>query len=218
MKKFFLIIFLCSSGTALFAQRHRVDSANVKHPFGIYLALGPSLSGIDVYKNYLQNPHRAGFFARICYEFSNSMRVTGEFTRIPRFAYQPSWENLSAFNIDLNMQFMARIKDEKAIFYLLLGAGSHNWRGRFVQQSAYYDAVAGYQPGSVIRGGWAGMNIGVGLERAFKHFELFGDYRYRFTKIEGAFAVSDVALNIGIKKKIPFRKIFRGLSDRYTWF
>lgn len=219
MKKWTLLISLFFA-FVVNAQHHRkpVDSANVKFPYGIYIGVGPSLSGIDIYKNYFQNPHRLGLNTRLYYEFSNTMRLCGEFTRIPPVPYAPSWSRLQAFNLDLNVQFMARIKDEYSIFYFFMGVCRHQWKGLFIKQSSYLDAIAKYKDNTAISGGWYGLNIGAAVERAFKYFALYGEYRYRFTTSDKIFAVADVSINVGIKKKIPFKKVFRGLSDRYSWF
>lgn len=196
----------------------KVDSANVRHPRGIYFAFGTSFSGIDVYKNYLHNPRRFGYNPRLYWEFSNTFRVAGGFSRISKFTFAPSWEQLGSYVAEADLHMMARIKDEHSIFYLITGLCYNSWKGHFRKQSAFYDAVASYQPNTIISQAWAGLNIGVGIERAFKHFELYAEYKYRFTKTYEAFGIADVCVNAGIKKKIPFRKIFRGVGDRYHWF
>jgi opacity protein-like surface antigen len=216
-KNLFFIFILCFSGGFLFSVTPR-DSLLKKHPQGLYLGIGGSFCGIDVYQNYLQNPRRFAFAPRMCWEVSNTLRFSGEFTTVSPFSFAPSWKNLRAYYIDLNVHFMARIKKEKSIFILLMGLTNHNWKGDFIVQSAFFDAVAGYKPGTQISKNWVGFNIGAGVERAFRHFEFFAEYRYRFSKIDQAFAVSDVALTAGIKKKINLKKIYRKLNDRYTWF
>jgi hypothetical protein len=219
-KKTLPLIFILTSvsfGSIPF-PKIKVDSANFKNPKGIYLALAGTYSSVDVYKNYLQNPFRIGYSPRLCWEFSNTFRLSFEYTVLPSFAFSPSWNNLRATNLEINLQFMARIKDEFSIFYATLGLCQHSWRGDFVSQSVFYDAIVKYQPGTSIERSWVGLNTGVGIERAFKYFEIFAEYRYRFSKVDEALAVSDVAICFGIKRKIPFKKIFRGLKDRYTWF
>jgi hypothetical protein len=196
----------------------KTDSANFKNPKGIYLALAGTYSSVDVYKNYLQNPFHIGYSPRVCWEFSNTFRLSLEYTILPGFSFSPSWNNLRATNLEINLQFMARIKDEYSIFYATIGACQHSWRGDFISQSVFYDAIVNYQPGTSIDKSWIGLNTGVGVERAFKYFEVFAEYRYRFSKVDATLAVSDVAVCLGIKRKIPFKKIFKGLKDRYTWF
>jgi hypothetical protein len=215
-----LIIFLSivAFNRTIFAHRDTYDSANVKHPRGIYIGMSASFSGIDIYKNYFQNPHKYGYSPRVYWEFSNVMRLSAEFTRIPHFNFDPSWSNLRTTNLDLNLHFMARIKEEKSIFYLMMGICNHHWTGHFKQQSAYYDAIAYYKPGSVISENIVKMNLGAGMERAFKYFEIFAEMRYRFSTEDGAFTVTDVAANVGIKKKFNAGKLFRKLTDRYHWF
>ncbi|MBC7862955.1 MAG: hypothetical protein IAF38_08260 [Bacteroidia bacterium] len=220
IKKIFLLCLLFFFAGKNFSQHqhHKVDSANVKHPHGIYLALGPSISGIDIYKTYLQNPHRVGINARVYGEYSNRLRLAGGFTRITKFNYAPSWKKLGAFNVDLDLHFMARVKDEHIIFYGVLGLCYHQWNGYFRGQSAFYDAIAKYKPNTYISQNWVGLNVGLGFERAFKYFDVFAEYRYRFAKTEVVLGIADVAVNIGIKKKIHFEKIFRGVGDKYRWF
>ena len=219
LKGFFTSIFCSfiffSSGITINSKN---DSANFKHPTGLYLAFAGTYSSIDVYKNYLKNPYRIGYSPRWCWEITNTFRLSGETTFLPGFNYLTSWQNLRAINLELNLQFMARIKDQNSIFYAALGLCRHTWRGDFLAQSVYYDETVEFKPGSTISKSWVGLNTGVGVERAFKYFEIFAEYRYRFSKVDDAIAVSDVAVCIGVKRKLPIKKIFRGLNDRYSWF
>lgn len=194
------------------------DSLKRKSTQGLYLGSALTFCGVDVYQNYLQNPRRFGFSPRICWEFSNTARISFEYSSLGTFNFKPSWEKLSARYVDINLQLMARIKNEPSIFVLLLGFCNHQWSGNFVAQSAFFDAVSGYQIGTRIKNSWYGLTIGASVERSFRFFELFGEYRYRFSKVEQAFTVSDVALHLGIKKKLALKKIYRKLNDRYTWF
>ena len=216
---FFLAsLFVLSRLYSLPPLKSKSDSANFKNPLGVYFAFTGTYSSVDVYKNYLQNPYRLGYSPRLYWEFSNAIRLCGEATFLPSFTYLPSWEKLSAVNLELNLHFMARIKDEHSIFYATAGLCQHAWRGNFIAQSVFYDEIVNYKPGTTISKTWLGINAGVGIERAFKHFDLFAEYRYRFSKVDAALAVSDVAVYVGVKRKIPFKKIFRGLKDRYSWF
>jgi hypothetical protein len=210
----FTLLLFCKS----VAGGPKTDSANVNDPQGIYLACGSSFSGIDIYRNYLENPHRFGINPRLYYEFSNTLRLGGGFTRISRFTFAPSWQRLGSYVAELDLHMMARIKEERSIFYIITGVCFNKWKGHFLQQSAYYDAVAGYEPNTTISNSWLGLNAGVGVERAFRHFEIFAEYKYRFTKTEIVFGIADVSVNLGIKKKILFKKIFRRLTDKYHWF
>ena len=191
----------------------------IKKPVkGIYLGSAITYCGVDVYKNYLENPRRFGFSPRFIWELSNTARLSFEYSSLGTFNFQPSWKKLSARYFDLNLNLMARMKNKPSIFILLLGACNHRWAGNFVAQSAFFDAVSGYMIGSRIRKSWFGFTIGAGWERSFRFFEIFGEYRYRFSKVDQAFAVTDVALHLGIKKKITLKKIYKKLNDRYTWF
>ena len=82
----------------------------------------------------------------------------------------------------------------------------------------YYDATKNYAVNTTINGGWVGVNIGLGIERAFKYFEIFAEYKYRFNRTSDNISISDVTVNLGLKKKIRFSKIFRGIGDKYHWF
>ncbi|MFN6037247.1 MAG: hypothetical protein ACK452_02170 [Bacteroidota bacterium] len=224
MKRILCILFhviICQSllyGSIDIFKKNKPDSANFKHPLGLYFAFAGTYSSIDVYNNYLQNPFRTGYSPRLCWEFSNTFRLTGEFNVLPKFNYSTTWDNLRATNTEINLQFMARIKDERSIFYALMGICKHSWEGDFKGQSVFYDAISKYQAGTTVAKSTLKLNAGVGLERAFKYFELYAEYRYRFSKIESGVTVSDVAIYLGIKKKLPIKKIFRGLKDRYSWF
>jgi hypothetical protein len=226
ISRFFVVLIFIISAFLLpdtvYSQKKSVaaskDTLKRKTTQGIYLGSAITFCGVDVYQNYLENPRRFGFSPRIYWEFSNTARLSLEYSSLGTFNFQPSWEKLTARYFDLNLHLMARMKNEPSIFVLLLGVCNHSWSGNFVAQSAFFDAVSGYKIGSRIQNGWYGFTIGAGVERSFRFCEFFGEYRYRFSKVDQAFAVSDVALHLGIKKKIPLKKIYRKLNDRYTWF
>jgi hypothetical protein len=113
---------------------------------------------------------------------------------------------------------MARMRDQDAIFYGFLGLCSHQWKGNFIGGPSIYEYIIHYPAGSIARGSWFGFNAGAGVERAFTHFELFAEYKYRFAKTDVVFGIADVCINIGIKKKLPLKKPFEKLNSKYNWF
>ena len=73
------------------------------------------------------------------------------------------------------------------------------------------------------------MDLGLGFERPFPGFYLYGDFRYRFARIDKNFGITDAAYNLGLKFPIfkgdvshagkhKNHKKHNRNSDKYHWF
>lgn len=193
------------------------------------VALGANLSSINIHRNYKENPYRIGFDARVYYTVNSGLRVMTEYCYTPKFNLTPTWYDIrnQIFNVSING--MAHIKDQEVIVYTITGLCLQRWKGFYTGQQDYSSARFIYQPDTEVLNRNLGMDLGLGFERPFPGFYLYGDFRYRFSRIDKNFGITDAAYNLGLKfpifkedlskkkEKGRKRKIFKG-SDKYHWF
>ena len=115
-----IITFLVNSGVrATELKTFSRDSTKKSdlHRKGIYLGGGTAISSISFYRNVMQNPYRFCYHARAYAEVNNFYRFCFQYTYMPKFDFKPTWLNVTNTVIDVDFQLMAKITDEKAIFY-----------------------------------------------------------------------------------------------------
>jgi Outer membrane protein beta-barrel domain len=191
------------------------------------LAFGANLSSVNIYRNYKENPYRLGFDARAYYEVNSGLRVMAEYCFTKKFDLNPTWYNVknNVFNVSVNA--MAYIKDQEVMVYTISGLCIQRWKGFYTGQQDFSSAQFYYQANTEVLNKNLGLDLGLGFERPFPGFYLYGDFRYRFANVDNSFGITDAAYNLGIKfpifkedvkksNKHKHKKV-KG-SDKYHWF
>lgn len=204
-----------------------IQKKDPEHRFSV--ALGANLSSVNIHRNYKENPYRLGFDARAYYMVNTGLRVMAEYCYTPKFSLSPTWYDIKnqIFNVSVNA--VTYIKDQEVMVYTITGLCVQRWKGFYTGQQDYSTARFIYQPNTEVLNKNMGLDLGLGFERPFPGFYLYGDFRYRFARIDKSFGITDAAYNLGLKfpifkedvskKKAKGRK--RGLfkkSDKYHWF
>ncbi len=189
---------------------------------GLYIGTGAVLSSVNIFRNYRENPYRLGFNARLCWEFADNLRISTEYNYTPHFNITPTWLNVSNKVVDLNLNFLARIKDQEALFYTISGICLQQWKGLYTGVNDFNTTKDIYTPQRIYVNNYLGLNLGIGIEKPFHHFQVFGEFKYRFSETESGFGITDAVYACGIKTKIftslSLKKIYRKLNDKYSWF
>ncbi len=221
MRKYFSV-FLCSVIIGVKAQIHvsSLQQTPVSTPKkGFYAGGGLVLSSVNIYRNYRQNPYRLSFNARLCWDFSDNARLTGEYTYTPKFDIDPTWKRVSSHTADMNLNLLARIKDQQAMFYTITGLYYQMWKGFYTGLSDFSNSNDLFAPQQIQTSTAPGLNMGVGVERAFRYFQVFGEFRYRFAGKGTNFGITDASWNSGMKIQVNSpKKIMSKLNGKYNWF
>ncbi|MFL5753639.1 MAG: hypothetical protein ACJ76F_09545 [Bacteroidia bacterium] len=220
IKKLFIaaVLFLSQVSLAQITIKKN-DEEKTQDPKGFYFGLGAELSSINIFRNYRSNPYHLGFNGRAYYQFQSNIRLMGEYTFIPKFNVEPTWLNVTNTVVGANMSILARIKDETAMFYTITGICYQRWKGFY---TGINDFNVGTKhtlaPNNIYTTQYMGLNLGVGFEKSFSYDQLFGEFRYRFSKTESGFGITDAAFTAGIKVKINAREPQKKLHGKYRWF
>ncbi len=222
IKSFFLLLF---TGINLIAQNQlnpKMEKAISKNTTrGFYICGGASYSSVNIHRNYSQNPYKFGWNARVCWELAGSMRITGEYTSMPLFQVTPTWLNVKNRVVELNVNYLARIKDQKALFYTISGIYYQSWNGFYTGQEDFTLAKNVFTPQQQYTNKYLGVNLGLGIERAFRYVQVFAEFKYRFSETDAdkVFGITDALYNAGVKIKLPsLNSIGESLVKKYKWF
>lgn len=193
------------------------------------VGFGANLSSVNILRNYKENPYRIGVNVRANYEISQGLRITAEYIKTKKFGLEPTWYDIKNSVISVALNAKAHIKNQEVIIYTISGLCWQRWQGFYTGQQDFSSARFFYDPNTSVLNRNIGLDLGLGFERPFPGFFLYGDFRYRFANVDKNFGITDVAYNLGIKfpvfkedlqkKKKKNRMHKKGKAgDKYHWF
>lgn len=226
---FFIQFFLLVS-LSTYAQPSVVNEISAKKtnsPFS--LGFGSVLSSVNVARNYKENPYHLGWTVRSTYDLNDNFHLTAEYASIPKFDLSPTWLGIKSNSIALSVNTVGYIKDQEIMIYTISGLCIQTWKGFYTGTQDFSTARFYYKELSFVRNKNLCLDLGIGFQRPFPGFDLFGDFRYRFANIDSRFGIIDANFNLGVKfpvfklkkdslmKKKRKRKTTKS-SDKYHWF
>ncbi len=229
-KKYIIVVLFFVLGLDAISQSKAPVLIQKKSPENRFsVAFGANLSSINIYRNYKENPYRLGLDLRAYYHVNSGLRVMTEYCYTPKFDLAPTWKNVNnqIFNVSVNA--ITFIKDQEVMVYTISGLCIQRWKGFYTGQQDFSSAKFIYKPNTEVLNRNLGMDLGLGFERPFPGFYLYGDFRYRFARIDKSFGITDAAYNLGLKFPIFKEDLSKGKaknhkrgkfkgSDKYHWF
>jgi hypothetical protein len=197
-----------------------------------YLHFGGSLnlSSVNIFRNYTENPYHLGWSIHSSYLTKNNLRFTLEYFRTPPFQLKPTWRDVRSNNIVLSLNALAHIVDQDVIIYTVSGICFQSWKGFYTGQNDFSDARFYYTENTWVKNKNLCLDLGIGFEKPFPGFNLYGDFRYRFAKTDNRFGIIDAFYQLGLNFPIYPRtnhknngktkrgNFFNKLNDKYNWF
>ncbi len=168
---------------------------------------GANLSVVYLARNVKDNNNTPGMCGGLNYEVNNFLRVSTLFTHFKPLNIEPTWLNVRANTIELNVEAVARFPNGKTILYPFAGLSYNTYDGYFTGQSDYLNLKEYYKVNTVVKNRWLGVNFGIGFEHNFGIIGLFLDYRMRVGKQEKGINIMDVCYTGGIKVRLPHIKV-----------
>jgi len=228
-KSIYILIFICSH-FLIRAQTPALKEIKKNEDKPLFsLGFGGNLSSVNVFRNYKENPYKLGWNARVTYNFSDNLRFTAEYNRIPKFSLSPTWLDIRNQSLVISANAIGYIVDQDVMIYTISGLCIQSWKGYYTGLQDFSTAHFYYSDNTYVRNRNLCLDLGIGFERPFPGFNLFGDFRYRFANIDNRFGITDANYNLGIKfpiitkatdttkKKKRSKKLFKG-KDKYSWF
>ena len=191
-------------GVNLLAQQEQVKLTK-KTPFDI--AIGNSWSGIDFQMYSQQKRAKPGANLKLIYHVNPGFKIMAEYTSAFMHTDAPSWNFIKANSIDLNACVVGSINESEIGFYAFTGFSMLNWKGMFTGfRDEKNDGIL-LAANEKLEYTKLMANIGMGFERSFKHFSVFGETKIRFAKgndKEVKVVINDVYYCFGITTPIVF--------------
>lgn len=216
----YLIVLFCFP-VLYFAQLRIIKPVKTEtKKSNIGIGVGVARSVLYLTRNTANNNDAYGFYSVITYDRGNFLRAMLEYTNYSYIDIKPTWYNVKAQTVELNLAVIAKNKSKTLFFYPLLGLSYNIFNG-------YYTGVNDYlhlQPAkrnSDVTSVWIGLNTGLGLEYNYRHISFFWNCKMRTGKTEGInqYNIMDVFNVIGIRynlNQVSLHKIFRGTRSRYS--
>jgi len=204
--------------------KKEVKAPEKKHPKKTNLALGLGLSKSIVYlaRNVKPNNDATGLHTSLIYGGSKLLRVSLEYTRYGTINIAPTWYNIKANTLELNMHILARFRNRNAYFYPLIGLSYNTFSGTYTGIADYLNLGTLYKKDQNVVTRWWGLNLGTGYEIYFKPVSFFLDYKMRIGVTEGynQLNIQDVCITAGLRFNIKAPSfyslfVYRGTRSRY---
>jgi hypothetical protein len=178
---------------------------------------------------------KTGWNFRSGVRFRRRLGLNAEYTYQVNHDAEPAWENIRAYNLDLNLTYLYfNVGESNTKFYALNGVCFQQWIGQYKGPAAVNQDNLDYKPGDFKRFNWASLNAGIGFERRYDYFGLYGEFKFRFGKNNPSdpFGIVDVCGSAGVKinlisvdKKVKPDNSFKSRQKRrsikpkiYHWF
>jgi hypothetical protein len=193
------------------------------------LEIGVGAMGSVLYlgRNIKEDNDAKGFTITGNYGGQKLCRLGFQYTFYRPIDIEPTWYDVKAHTIEANLEMIARFKNNKSYLYPFVGLSYNTFKGYFTGQNDFLGLKEYYPMNTTQRERWMGVNIGTGFEHAMGPIVLFADYRMRvglqrqYGNNGGGLNIMDVCYSAGVRLKMivpTLHKIYRGISDRYTWF
>lgn len=225
---YLILILLLFAGQSSFSQRKPAKpvpkSTVKKYPKRSNLGVGLGVSRSVVYlaRNVKPDNDATGLHASLVYGGSRLMRASLEYTYYFPIDISPTWYNIRANSLELNMHIMARFRNRNAFFYPLFGLSYNTFSGTYTGLSDYLNLSSKYNKDQKVNTKWLGLNIGTGYELYFKPGSFFLDYKMRIGVTEGynQINIQDVCITAGLRFNLKAPSLysifaFKGTRSRY---
>jgi hypothetical protein len=184
------------------------------------IGCGVSRSVLFLTRNVKENNDATGYNATIIYGGERLFRGSLEYTFYQPIDIKPTWLDIKAHTLELNMHVIARFKNVKAYFYPLFGISYNSFSGYFTGLNDFLNLKDDYGVNQVVNTRWLGLNVGTGYEIYIKNVSVFADYKMRVGNSERLkqLNIMDVCFTGGLRYnlKVPsIYKLFRGTRGRY---
>lgn len=184
------------------------------------IGVGRARSVLFLTRNTKEDNDAKGWCVNAAYGLSRIVRLSSEFTWYRPIQIQPTWHDVTAHTLEMNLNFLSTMPNARTKFYPLAGISYNVFKGHFTGVNDYLNLRSLYNPGSDVRTVWMGVNAGCGFEHFVKAISLFGEFKMRVGVSEGynELNILDVTLNLGLRYNIKVlapHKLFKGVRSRY---
>jgi hypothetical protein len=148
---------------------------------------------------------KKGWNMRAGLRFRRRLGVMAEYTYQLRHDAVPAWERIDARNFDFNLNYLFfNVSNTDTKFYAISGICFQQWTGLYKGPAAVNQDNIDYVPGDTKRFNWLSLNTGLGFERYYGYFGLFGEFKFRVGKNNPSdpVGIEDVGFMLGARMNV----------------
>jgi hypothetical protein len=193
---------------AAFGQETHTGFVPGKQKFRPYLAFNGGINWAVINnRKEVRGVYKPGLSGGISWYTSPWFNITAEYSWFLPHNSSPSFENIHAWNSELNCNLFMGIGQTKLKFRTLFGLSYMNWKGTFIGPSLndnnkyYYGLVVGQH--------WLAGNLGCGVSRMiYSNLNATAGFRMRFASEEkDLVSISDTAFDFGLSWQLKKRAV-----------
>jgi hypothetical protein len=203
MKKMQLLAFSLFS-ISIFAQQSHTGFVSSPPKFHKHFAPSAAFSySVINNRKEVRGQYKPGINVGLSYVTHPWFAWSAEYSWFFKHNSSPGFENINAWNTELNGNLLMGMANSDLKFRFLFGMNYMKWSGTFVGPSL--NDNQGWYVGKTINQDWVGGNMGVGFDHHFgNYFEGYIDFRIRFaSEKRDLISISDTAFNFGLKWSPP---------------
>lgn len=188
------------------------------------VGLGVTRSVIFLSRNIKEFNDATGFCATLVYGGHKLYRLSAAYSQYSSINIEPTWLNIKARCYEVNLQILARFRNNASLIYPITGISVNEFNGFFTGVEDFQNLREKYDINSQVRSYWIGANFGLGYEHKFNPITIFLAYKMRVGTQDAnqKINIMDVCYHGGIRYDIKvltprylFRSIFRSYRNRY---
>jgi hypothetical protein len=213
---FLFVLTIAAQPTVI--KKRKIRELN---PTQLGVGVGVTRSVLYLSRNIKEQNDATGYTASLTWHTHRNWRFCAEATKFNTINIEPTWQNIRAYNFELNAQLFARFNNINTLFYPIFGLSYNTFRAYFTGINDFMNLKEFYSPQTTVNTNWLGLNVGAGIEHRFRDITVFGTYRMRVGKMErkNQFNIMDVCYGAGIRYDIKMPNlfnIFKGTRGRYN--
>ena len=183
---------------------------------------GGLFTSLNFFKNAQAFTYYPAYSGRLYFQPNGLIRFVLDYSHVEQVNILPTWLNVQNSFIDLDMHLLMHPIRSTATVYFILGFSSQQWKGFYTGQEDFNNGVLKIPPYTSYKSLYFGGSIGFGFEfHLVRQLDLYGDVRYRMTKTDVGFGLSDVCYGLGIKYTLlefyP-KPVYTRPGKHFHWF
>lgn len=213
--RYFVRFFLLFSSIQLFSQESNFKEQRLtdKHLFELGFAGGLSKSVVFLTRNINEFNDAYGLYLQLSFNRPKKLiRNEISFTNYSKIQIEPTWKDVKSWTFEHNVNFMARFVKTEAFLFPTVGWCLSRYEGFFTGISDVQGLRAKFQPYTIVRQYWFGLNFGVGAEKVFYPFSIGMYYKMRISNGDLVDKLSIVDVCYHFFAKYYFKRI---ISKKY---
>jgi hypothetical protein len=173
---------------------------NGAKPTRIQVGGGGLFTSLNFFKNAQAFTYYPAYSARLYFQPTSYLQFVLDYSKVQEVNIIPTWLNVHNTYLDIDAHFLMHPYEGKTTVYLVLGFSSQFWKGVYTGIDDYNYYVLHVQHNTNYKTVYYGASLGIGFEfNLIKRLDLYGEVRYRMTKTDVGFGLSDVCYGIGLK-------------------